>query len=101
MNKYRKTPAILALVIAMTLASACSNSFDQADKIIYGGTIVTVDDSNPRAEAIAIKDGKIVAVGSESKVMAWRGDGCRAQKFYRDHGIGNTAMLHTLLIRIT
>jgi hypothetical protein len=37
MNKYRKTPAILALVIAMTLASACSNSFDQADKIMYGG----------------------------------------------------------------
>jgi len=74
MYKYRKALPILALVIAMTLASACSNGPDQADKIIHGGIVVTVDDSNPIAEAIAIKDGKIIAVGSEAKVMAWRGD---------------------------
>jgi len=28
-------------------------------------------------------------------------EACRAQKLYRDHGIANFAMLHTLLIRIT
>jgi predicted amidohydrolase YtcJ len=74
MNKDRKALPILALVIEMAFMSACSVDLDQADKIIYGGTVVTVDDSNPSAEAIAIKDGKIVAVGSLAKVMVWRGD---------------------------
>jgi len=34
-------------------------------------------------------------------IWLWQAACCRAQKFYRDHGIGNNAMLHTLLIRIT
>ena len=29
-----------------------------------------MDDKNPKAEAIAIKDGKIAAIGSEEKVLA-------------------------------
>ena len=74
MNTYEKVLPILALAIEVALTSACSTGLDQADKIFHGGTVVTVDDSNPSAEAIAIKDGKIVAVGSEANVMAWRGD---------------------------
>ena len=35
-----------------------------ADSIYYGGDIVTVNDAQPTVEAIAIKDGKIVAAGS-------------------------------------
>ncbi len=45
-----------------------------ADTIYHGGPIVTIDDSNPTVEAVAVKEGKIVAVGSESDVMTWRGD---------------------------
>jgi predicted amidohydrolase YtcJ len=45
-----------------------------ADTIYHGGPIVTIDDSNPTAEAVAVKEGKIVAIGSESDVMTWRGD---------------------------
>ncbi len=38
----------------------------KADKVIYGN-IITLDDRNTIAEAIAIKDGKIVFVGSKLK----------------------------------
>jgi hypothetical protein len=34
-----------------------------ADKIFLGGPILTMDDTAPRAEAIAVKDGRVLAVG--------------------------------------
>jgi predicted amidohydrolase YtcJ len=33
-----------------------------------GGDIVTVDDKKPTAEAVAVKDGKIIAVGTRAEV---------------------------------
>ncbi len=36
------------------------------DAIYSGGDIVTVDDKNPTAEAIAVKDSKIVTVGDKA-----------------------------------
>ncbi|MGD9404831.1 MAG: amidohydrolase, partial [Anaerolineae bacterium] len=45
----------------------------EADRILYNGTVVTVDNANTVAEAVAIKDGSIVAVGPEDEVMQWRG----------------------------
>ena len=39
-----------------------------ADKIFLGGSIVTVNDAKPLADAVAIKDGKILAVGSKEEV---------------------------------
>ena len=38
---------------------------EQADLVINNGTIYTMDDFNPLAEAVAIRDGKIIAVGSQ------------------------------------
>lgn len=38
--------------------------------ILYNGTIYTMDPAQPRAQAIAIRDGRVVAVGSEGKVQA-------------------------------
>jgi len=43
--------------------------------IIFIGNIITVDDSNPTVEALAVKNGKIVAVGSQEAVLQWKG-GC-------------------------
>jgi predicted amidohydrolase YtcJ len=39
-----------------------------ADTIYSGGDIVTVNDAQPTAEAVAVKDGKILAVGSLADV---------------------------------
>src|SRR5215470_17791570 len=40
----------------------------QADTIVRNGRFTTLDRGNPQAEAVAIKDGKFIAVGSEREV---------------------------------
>jgi len=56
-------------VPAFGLAAAClltgiaKAEIDTADTIYTGGEIVTVNDKQPSAEALAVKGGKIVAVG--------------------------------------
>jgi hypothetical protein len=57
------------VVPAFALATAClstgiaKSQVDAADVIYTGGEIVTVNDKQPSAEALAVKGGKIVAVG--------------------------------------
>lgn len=49
------------------------------DLILTGGRIYTVDPAQPRAEAIAVSDGRIVAVGSSSEVAALAGPETRVR----------------------
>ncbi len=45
------------------------------EKVFRGGTIVTLDDTRPIVEALAVGAGRILALGSEAEVMALaRGD---------------------------
>jgi predicted amidohydrolase YtcJ len=44
-----------------------------ADKIFYNGVILTIDDQFQIAEAIAVKDGRVDAVGSNETVLAHAG----------------------------
>ncbi|WLH12965.1 amidohydrolase [Pseudomonas hefeiensis] len=46
----------------------------KADLILYNGRLHTVDREKPQATAVAIKDGKFIAVGSDVEVMAVRAD---------------------------
>ena len=48
-----------------------------ADLILVNGKIVTADDNNTVAQAIAIKDGRIVAVGKNREVRALGGEGAK------------------------
>ena len=43
-----------------------------ADRIFLGGDIVTVNDAQPLAKAVAIKDGKILAVGSNEEIVKFK-----------------------------
>ena len=45
-----------------------------ADLVLQNGHIMTMDPDMPRAEAIACKDGKILAVGSSADIQAWIGE---------------------------
>ena len=47
---------------------------DTADKIWTGGPILTMNDAAMRAEAVAVKDGKILAVGSKDDVLKTKGE---------------------------
>jgi predicted amidohydrolase YtcJ len=48
--------------------SDAAPAIDAADTIYAGGDIVTVSDKQPTAEAVAVKAGKIVAVGARADV---------------------------------
>ncbi|MEW9921391.1 amidohydrolase [Marimonas sp. MJW-29] len=48
-----------------------------ADIIIHNGTLITFDDSQPNAQALAIADGKITAVGSDADITALAGPDTR------------------------
>lgn len=39
------------------------------DRVFFGGTIITLDESNPIAEALAVKDGLIAAVGDYKDIQ--------------------------------
>lgn len=47
----------------------------QADLIVQHATIYTADAARPQADALAIKDGRILFVGSTREAMALRGEG--------------------------
>jgi len=46
-----------------------------ADTIYSGGPILTMDDAQPTVEAVAVNDGRILAVGSLDEVKAFDGEG--------------------------
>lgn len=47
---------------------------EPADLVLRGGTIITVDDDRPQAQALAVRDGRIVALGSDAEMAAYVGD---------------------------
>ena len=63
--------AIAALLTLVTGSTAFAQ--DVADRIWSGGSILTMNDAAVRAEAVAEKDGKIIAVGAADDVMKLRG----------------------------
>lgn len=67
MHFCRSTLVLLGLAL---MASGCQPSSPAlvADAIYAGGPIVTVNDAQPSAEALAVKDGKILAVGAKADI---------------------------------
>lgn len=65
-----KNGFIIALIAI--LFTACNNQkgVEKADLLVYNATIYTVDSAFSTAEAMAIRDGKIVATGKKSALQA-------------------------------
>ena len=57
-----------------TAESSKATASDAADTVYTNGKIYTVNDAQPWAEAVAIKDGKFLTVGSASEVAELVGD---------------------------
>ena len=60
-------PIILIITLLMA-AMSCSQADRKADLILTGGVIYTVDPQFSTAEALAVRDGKILAVGSSKEI---------------------------------
>ena len=67
---------LLILVALIGTCSSCKDSkpSDLADSIYINGKIYTVNEAQPWAEAIAIKDGKFLLVGTDDEIMVLKGD---------------------------
>ena len=63
----------LAAFCGCWLLQGVAEAQPQADTLYLGGPILTIDDARPRAEAVAVKDGVILAAGTETEVMVHRG----------------------------
>ncbi|NMY88550.1 amidohydrolase [Pseudomonas oryzihabitans] len=48
-----------------------------ADLILFNGRLHTVDPQQPQATAVAIRDGRFIAVGTDAEAMAFRGTATR------------------------
>jgi predicted amidohydrolase YtcJ len=63
-----------ALVASTLLASACTAEAKVADTIYHGGSILTLTGDSPTyAEALAIKEGKILFVGPKTEALKFKG----------------------------
>ena len=60
----------LALLTIVALLPGCGSAPQPADVILSDGRVYTLDESMPWAEAVAIRDGRIVAVGSDEEVLS-------------------------------
>ena len=86
---------------AMASDSSTSSSGGNmsADLILYNGRLHTVDREKPQASAVAIKDGRFVAVGSDAEAMALRGDATRVIDLQKRTVIPGLNDSHLHLIR--
>lgn len=66
--------SVLPLCWAILLVATCVAKAQQADTVFMGGKVYTVNVQQPWAEAVAVKDNKILFVGSASDVRKHIGD---------------------------
>ena len=68
-------PAIRIVMLATLLLGTSFLAYSQskADVILYNGKLVTMDEQQPTAQAVAIKGRHIVAVGNDETVRKWAG----------------------------
>lgn len=66
-----RTAATICLLFLISISAAGQTA---ADLVLINANIRTLDDKNPRAEALAVTNGKIVAVGTRKVVERFIGD---------------------------
>ncbi|MFA5010716.1 MAG: amidohydrolase family protein [Ignavibacteria bacterium] len=69
MRRFNLTLIALLILICSSQLIKSQTRYEPADAIYFGGDIITIEDSSPHAEAVAVKDGKIIAVGKKHDVF--------------------------------
>ena len=68
---------IKILLIGFALVASAAMANNNAEIIYRNGTILTMNDAQPRAEAVAVSSGKILAVDSDDQIMKLKGNSTR------------------------
>lgn len=72
--RTRSTLVGVYLSMTVVLSLGCGPGLEPADLVLRNGKIVTVDDTNPVAQALAVRGNEIVAVGTNDEVDAYRSE---------------------------
>ncbi len=65
----------LSFIVLLALSAGCGGEVQQPAELIFHNAVIwTADDGNPSAQAVAIAQGRFVAVGSDEEVLRHRGD---------------------------
>jgi predicted amidohydrolase YtcJ len=64
---------LIGLVLSLALSGVAAGQSPPADLVLSGGIVYTVDSHSTRAEAVAVKDGRIAAVGFAREIVSWIG----------------------------
>ncbi|MDK9559162.1 amidohydrolase family protein [Marinobacter sp. M216] len=62
------------LSLGLLVASHSGLAAETADTVFLNGNILTLDDNQPTAEAVAVRNGKILSVGTRGDIMALVGN---------------------------
>src|SRR5262245_20882907 len=74
---------ILTLIVLASFSGKPWAAAEPADVVFKNGNIYTVNERQPRAEAVAVKGGKIVFVGSNANAKAYEGKSTRVVDLQR------------------
>ena len=101
MLSKRNLLGMTAVAVVLLTGSCTHVSEQEADIIFTGGDIVTINDAQPTAGAVAVADGKIIAVGEKSEVLKHQGKTTRMVELH-----GRTLMpgffdAHSHLLQVT
>lgn len=84
---YFAAGTLLATLLSGCNDSSTATTHPVADLIFYGDNIVTLDESQQSPQAVAVKDGKILAVGSQREISKLHGTSTRVEN------LGDKALL--------
>jgi hypothetical protein len=70
-------PSTLLLLATALACSACQSRAQFADLVFTGGKVITMDSANATAQAVAIRAGRIVYVGTDAGADQWIGTATR------------------------
>ena len=70
----RRALALVLILAGVLLISACNqHKSNPADTVLIHARIYTINPEEPWAQAMAVREGKIIAVGSDKAIAAYRG----------------------------
>ena len=73
----RLAPLLVLLLTGCGTAPATAPAPEPADLVLTNGAIYTVDASRPWAQAVAVRGGRLVAVGTDAEAVALVGPATR------------------------
>ncbi|HSM03297.1 MAG TPA: amidohydrolase [Longimicrobiales bacterium] len=76
MSTRARIPTSLS-ALAVLAAAACGPEMAEtpADLVLVNGMVITLDEEMPEAQGLAVRDGRIVAVGTSREMRAYVGNG--------------------------